>query len=297
MTFILSNEDYTHYITFPFKYEFYDPPQSSSLSEEEKIVKKLSLFSAVTEINVGRPPQKIKMNISSNRYYFYLISSVLNNELVKGFNQKASETAERREIPPLVNEEDGIEFYELEDLMIISPDVKVYQKYFCPLILLFNKTTEKYQRNGGTLGFDVEPGKYDRDFNIVYSSRSRMYIINYDFFLNFTSKNEGNIVLGAFPWNFTNLTENDFYSGKAETLNNRVHWSFVIQNFYIGNKEFNFLDLSLKNLIAFEDYFFTAPFNFYKLFKENFFQSYLEKQICSELNINDGYIYIYCNKK
>ncbi|MCQ2819876.1 MAG: hypothetical protein MJ252_21635, partial [archaeon] len=283
------------FISIPFKLEFYDPIYSMTETEEEKVFKKLNFFSTTIELYLGTKPQKIKVNLSTSRYYFYFISAKLNNDKVFGFNETASESFHKVDYQPILRSEDGEEYIEFRDWIKISENEKNASNYFVALITKFKDDTIENQRNGGVIGFDLEPRRFTNAYNFISAVKGRNLINQYDVFLNYTSDFEGNLLIGLYPWNLSNYRESDFIKSKAEIINDEVHWSIIIQSISIGNKQMDFFENPFYSLISFEDYMFTSPFSFLKEFKEKYFKKYFEKKICSELNYGE-YIYIYCNQ-
>ena len=271
----ISNFKYINSIIYlPFK------TKTKYLSKDPFFSKYLS-----TNFEIGTPPQNIEAEIDfqetdfhlsyTRKYIYFSYNKTLSNTYINTTDYKISTN----------NFLSGCRAKETFHFFI-SNDLNIKKEY--KNIPFFMSTSANY-KFGAVLGFAIS---FKGLRNFIYSLKYGGAIDSYTWTLQFNSLNEGLLIIGNEPHIYNNsfYDENKLRYCKIYKENNYFSWSFEFNKIISGEKSIN-LNINNKNIllgiIRPEINGIISPWEYYQNLKDNYFNNYLENNICKELSILD----------
>ncbi len=153
----------------------------------------------------------------------------------------------------------------------------------------------------GVVGFKMNNFGYHCEVsnNLIRSFKNKDYISNDQWYIKYTSENEGLLIIGAKPNEYiNNYKDENLFTINSLIIGGHYPWSFNLDRVIVGDDLISSepvraeIDNDMDLIQGSEDY--------YKYIKENFFNGYFEKGICKtdlwELNTYNKYYVISCDK-
>ena len=205
---------------FPFK---------KKESNDKDIIKSVLENKIYTEINIGTPPQKIPVQINLDIFSFYLADPTIKGDFPK-FNSTKSSSYSYSQRITFFNIQPFRSGYHSKDYLYFN-NTKLSD-------FLFILADQLYNNNSGVLGFAPMclHEKRVNDTNILDQLKKKNLVKSYVFTVNYTSENEGEIIVGDYPseYNIYYMKE-DFLYIKAEMRSYEFHWDLSFDGIYFNN--------------------------------------------------------------
>lgn len=254
-----------------------------------------------TEMEIGNPPQIVKLNLGLQTFSYYILSSkspeLKKNKNLSSYDPNSSNTFELDEY---------IQKYldkELEEGGYCYDDFKIgnSSKVNIPFLLAMGLAyISRLKINAGILGLAPE-----KPTNMAYTPisflseiKGKKLIESKIFFFDFSNedKNKGEMIIGVLPESYNNNT----YSQKIlKPLNIGVEgadliWGFPLNELFYGNEDLN-IGLHFKIIFNLEEWMITGPIEFNTTIYERFFKEHLDNQRC-QIYFTKSYSYYVCDK-
>ena len=279
-------------IIFPFttKSYLFDP------NDEYKFIFKNEIF---TTIEVGNPPQKVELFLTT-RTPFFIIKK--NNSIPEYYKNEFSSTYKYYDFSSI---------YYLNDEVLkkgVQSSEKIYlQNSFeeqtpipiTDLEFIYGIQYEKdSKRHMGVLGlqFISTSFVYSKEINIMVLLKKRGLTSNYVWNLNYTTDNSGFLVIGEYPHSF-----NDKKYNKENMKQINVHKEGaqnLVWNLYFNEIKYGDSDLSSHKTGKFAPQYgvLLGPTIFDNLITKEFFQEYLDNKKCERKTYDGKYDYYVCDE-
>ena len=178
---------------------------------------------------------------------------------------------------------------------------------------IYNKNEYEYHPNTClNIGFQSNKNiGFGYDLNFItqikhYKKNDISIIKDYDFTFQYTSNDEGFLVIGEKPHQFepNNFHEEQFLSVGSKNRKLTSEWYFDFDNIYYNgirindNSKYNssfYTDSSVKFDLSFG--LIEGTSNYEENIKKDFFNTLIDKQICFSEEVNNIYRIYYCDKK
>ena len=279
-------------IIFPFTTKSYpfDP------NDEFKFIFKNEIF---TTIEVGNPPQKVELFLTT-RTPFFIIKK--NDSIPEYYKNESSSTYKYF---------DNSSIYYMNDEVLkkgIQSSEKIYLKNtfedkdpipISDLEFIYGTNYEKdSKRHMGILGLQFFSTSfiYSKEINMMVLLKKRGLASNYAWNLNYTSDNSGFLVIGEYP-HFYDEKKYDKESMKQINVHKEgaqnIEW-----NLYFNEIKYGDLDLSTHKTGKFAPQYgvLLGPSYFDNLITKEFFQEYLDNQKCQRKTYDGKYDYYVCDE-
>ena len=241
------------------------------------------------KIKIGTPYQELKVNIEFTNNIFYISG----DEKYKKYNPKLSSSYK------LYSPNEKIEEFDLYIKGILSNETiyfnnKKYEDFF---FVLSKNSTKKSKMYPSSIGLGISTkiySKYSIAINFINILYLQKKIKSNSFFINQINENEGQIIIGNLPHEYEKIKNNfqKFEVAYSDSVSFYNYWC----------TEFD--KIKYNNLSYYENYMILFDFNlegiiignfYFELLKRDFFQYYIDKNICFENTVGD-YNYFYCDK-
>ena len=241
------------------------------------------------KIKIGNPYQELKVNIEFTNFIFYISG----DEKYKKYNPKLSSSYK------LYSPNEKIEEFDLYIKGILSNETiyfnnKKYEDFF---FVLSKNSTKKSKMYPSSIGLGISTkiySKYSIAINFINILYLQKKIKSNSFFINQINENEGQIIIGNLPHEYEKIKNNfqKFEVAYSDSVSFYNYWC----------TEFD--KIKYNNLSYYENYMILFDFNlegiiignfYFELLKRDFFQYYIDKNICFENTVGD-YNYFYCDK-
>ena len=241
------------------------------------------------KIKIGIPYQELKVNIEFTNFIFYISG----DEKYKKYNPKLSSSYK------LYSPNEKIEEFDLYIKGILSNETiyfnnKKYEDFF---FVLSKNSTKKSKMYPSSIGLGISTkiySKYSIAINFINILYLQKKIKSNSFFINQINENEGQIIIGNLPHEYEKIKNNfqKFEVAYSDSVSFNNYWC----------TEFD--KIKYNNLSYYENYMILFDFNlegiiignfYFELLKRDFFQYYIDKNICFENTVGD-YNYFYCDK-
>ena len=241
------------------------------------------------KIKIGIPYQELKVNIEFTNFIFYISG----DEKYKKYNPKLSSSYK------LYSPNEKIEEFDLYIKGILSNETiyfnnKKYEDFF---FVLSKNSTKKSKMYPSSIGLGISTkiySKYSIAINFINILYLQKKIKSNSFFINQINENEGQIIIGNLPHEYEKIKNNfqKFEVAYSDSVSFYNYWC----------TEFD--KIKYNNLSYYENYMILFDFNlegiiignfYFELLKRDFFQYYIDKNICFENTVGD-YNYFYCDK-
>jgi hypothetical protein len=280
-------------IIFPFIFSQlileYKKEIKRDLKTPDEIMLDLIETEYYTNIKIGTPFQNLKINIEFTKNLFYISG----DEKYKKYNPTISSSYK------LYSPNEIIKDFDLNIKGILSNETiyfnnKKYEDFF---FVLSENSTKKSKMYPSSIGLGISTNiylKYSIAINFINILYLQKKIKSNSFFINQINENEGQIIIGNLPHEYEKI-KNDFQ--KFE-----VAYSDSVSFYNYWCTEFD--KIKYNNLSYYENYMILFDFNlegiiignfYFELLKRDFFQYYIDKNICFENTVGD-YNYFYCDK-
>ena len=279
---ILSNFNYINSVIYlPFK------TKTKYISNDDFFSKYLS-----TNFEIGTPPQKIEAEIDFREIDFHLsytrryINFSYNRSLSKTYINTTNYKISTNNFLSGCKANETFYFFITNNLNV----KKEFNK-----IPFFMSSQENY-KFGAVLGFAIS---WKGARNFVYSLKNSETINSYTWTLQFNNLNNGILIIGSEPHIYNNsfYDENKLKYTKIYKENNIFSWCFEFNKIISGNEIINInYKKILLGIIRPEIKGIIAPLEYYTIIKNNYFEKYLDLNICKEIsffekNISNNDIY------
>ena len=253
-----------------------------------------------TEIKIGEPPQKVNTFISYNDCNFKIGKArkcIYTSEYLSYYNRNNSKDFNYTDYYAThLQEFEGNKGHSAEETIYAYTDLnlKNYSKFTNIGFYLGSDTTDPLC---GIIGLRMVNYALfcQKSNNIITSFKSRNIINNYQWALNYTSKDEGLFVLGS---NISELIPNykdeNLYSGYTIMGGSMHPWMLIIYKIECGeyNTTINFDEARVE--INNDNSLIIGGFTYNNYIENNFFNEYIHLNICSKnlvTNKEDNYKY------
>ena len=279
-------------IIFPFTTKSYP----FNTNDEFKYIFKNEIF---TTIDVGNPPQKVELFLTT-RTPFFIIKK--NDSIPEYYKNTSSSTYKYY---------DNSSIYYMNDEVLkkgIQSSEKIYLKNsfedkdpipISDLEFIYGTNYEKdSKRHMGVLGLQFFSTSfiYSKEINMMVLLKKRGLTSNYVWNLNYTSENSGFLVIGEYPhiydqkkYDKENLKQINVHKEAAQN----TEW-----NLYFNEIKYGDLDLSTHKTGKFAPQYgvLLGPTYFDNLITKEFFQEYLDNQKCQRKTYDKKYDYYVCDE-
>ena len=241
------------------------------------------------KIKIGIPYQELKVNIEFTNFIFYISG----DEKYKKYNPKLSSSYK------LYSPNEKIEEFDLYIKGILSNETiyfnnKKYEDFF---FVLSKNSTKKSKMYPSSIGLGISTkiySKYSIAINFINILYLQKKIKSNSFFINQINENEGQIIIGNLPHEYEKIKNNfqKFEVAYSDSVSFYNYWCTKFDKIKYNNLSYHenymiLFDFNLEGIIIGSFYF--------ELLKRDFFQYYIDKNICFENTVGD-YNYFYCDK-
>ena len=279
-------------IVLPFKTKSYpfDP------NNEFKYIFKNEIY---TTLEVGNPPQKVELFLTMRTPFFIL---KYNDSIPEYYKNTSSSTYKYHGSPYTYYLNDDVikkgiysgEKFFLQNSFNSNDKLAISEFDFIYGIEIENES----KRHMGVLGiqFFKSGNTYEKEVNLINSLKKNSYITNYVWNLNYTSDNEGYLVIGEYPHSFDSKNYNkdqlmqvNVYQEAAQ----KVLWTFYFDNIQYGDTKVN--ERRTGKLGA-QYGVILAPQNFDQLITKEFFSEYINNKKCERKAYKNKHEYYVCDE-
>ena len=242
-----------------------------------------------TNIKIGTPYQELKVNIEFTKNIFYISG----DEKYKKYNPTISSSYK------LFSPNEKIEEFDLYIKGILSNETIYFnnKKYEDFLFVLSENSTKKSKMYPSSIGLGISTNiylKYSIAINFINILYIKKQINSNSFFINQKNENEGQIIIGALPHEYEKIKKDfqKFEVDYSESVSFYNYWCSKFDKIKYNNLSYHenymvLFDFNLEGIIIGSFYF--------ELLKRDFFQYYIDMNICFENSVGD-YNYFYCDK-
>ena len=214
-------------------------------------------------LDIGKPPQKVDLNLRSKVYALFVSSSEIglpyptyNPKISKTYIQLSKNTSnfERQEF---------VKGYKIFESFLIN---KIEINYIT-LVL----ATKIAYNEAGALGLRLlKTHEFGGNLSFIYQMKQAANLDNYAFTLKYNDDENGELIIGSYPHLYDkNYNAKNFYFSRARDIGPSIDWVFDFDAIKYDNKSIS--GIITKCLIQIEFGLILAPFNLKKYFKDNFF--------------------------
>ena len=287
-------------ISIPFKVQNFKNGKSNRLISEH-LYKDL-----LVKLQIGEPKQNIQLSACLGEFTTFVISKDADGYKGGTYNKSLSTTYKNltkeesytfqtfsegiKSIENITIEDSNIQINDLEFILATEIGGNSCYDTYCEVLA-----------QPGILGFKLAH-LYDeleavRNTNFVPQLKKKNLISSYDFYFNFTSENEGNIIIGAKPHELNNNYINKVFSPIQTSLmtHNEIDWSISFDKIYYGEENM-YNEKSVMLRIEFG--LIIGSFYWHKYLLDNFFTPLINENKCFKGQTEElgstAYFY-YCN--
>ena len=265
-------------------------------NDEFKFIFKNEIF---TTLEVGTPSQKVELFLTM-RTPFFIIKN--NDSFPEYFKNESSSTYKYYDNSSI--------YYFNDDVLkrgIQSGEKFFLQKSFdnkdkyeiSPLEFIYSTDYERdSKRHMGVFGLQfLSPSNaYSKEVNFVNTVKKNNLITSYIFNLNYTSENEGNLVIGEFPHSF-NSEKYDENSLKQINVHQegaqKLVWNLYFHNIKSGEKTLN---EHKTGKFAPQFGVILGPRIYDTFITKDFFEEYINNTKCERKTYDDKHDYYVCDE-
>lgn len=260
----------------------------------------------LVKLQIGDPKQNIQLSACLGEFTTFVISKDADGYKDGTYNKSLSTTYKN------LTKEEGYTFQtfsegikSIENITITDSNIQINDlEFILATEIGGNSCYDTYCEvlaQPGILGFKLAH-LYDeleavRNTNFVPQLKKKNLISSYDFYFNFTSENEGNIIIGAKPHELNNNYINKVFSPIQTSLmaHNEIDWSISFDKIYYGEENM-YNEKSVMLRIEFG--LIIGSFYWHKYLLNNFFTPLINENKCFKGQTEElgstAYFY-YCN--
>ena len=244
--------------------------KNNSSTNTTSLYSQLYNASLETIIKLGNPEQKLLLRIEQQSYYLSISSNELSGNFIK-FNYKNSKTYNYNKI----------KIYISEKYMIAnqSSDILIFENNNLNNNITFLCVTEGKYFQTGTFGlFLKKDNKEITNSNILYQLKEKKLIKSYIFYIEYLNENKGKLFIGDYPHNFNKEKYKEINFKKTkEIIKNSNRFNIRFDKIMSGEKE---IKDQIEGYFELENGLIRGTTKYHENIKINFFNQYLEKNIC-----------------
>jgi len=249
-------------------------------------------------LNVGSNNEEIPMHLSFNNYHSFIVShNYTHGDFIK-YNQDASSSYKKLTFGPryfsFLNIKQGIESKETFNFKDINN-----KNTNCENINFILGTVPAVDVSGD-LGLKAYEYIKEKDFNRLtnYSFITNLYKNGYIkqkvFTLNFNNKNEGEIIIGSKPSDYSNYDEDTYKNAYIPSFNEETFWGFDTVISYINKDRIS--NMKEKVVLEIENNIIIPIKSYSDKIKQLFFKDLVYKSKCSFEDANETFSFYHCDK-
>ena len=263
------------YIIYPFK---------KSTKELKTYIEDLLQNDLEITIDIGKPSQKIDLNLRSKVYAFFVSSSEIGLPYPT-YNPKNSKTYIK-----LTKNVSNFERQEFVKGYKIYESFLINQKEINYITLVL--ATKIAYNEAGALGLRLlKTHEFGGNLSFIYQMKQAANLDNYAFTLKYNDNENGELIIGSYPHLYDKkYNEKNFYFSRARDIGSSIDWVLDFDAIRYNNKTIS--GIITKCLIQIEFGLILAPFNLKKYFNDNFFLNRCQEKFYNKRNIT----IIGCNK-
>jgi hypothetical protein len=281
-------------LRIPFKRHYNE--DLSSLSPKE-IIPKIYHSNMEIILEIGSNNQKVPFYIRLDQYGFFTSGSEANiNKYLNKFNEKESNTYNNITGKIQFHYQQFSSGYKSND-NIKFPNIKKKQN----LNFILVSEMGKIYNESGVIGFKNYHKVYDsqiENYSFLPQLKNLNLIKNLDFVFKFKDKDNGEIIIGEKPHEYSNYYNSEKFITIQTLINeeNEIAWGLKFNNIsFIDNKgKKNILQNSQLVYLKMELDGIYGPHEYEDLLKDNFNKLISEKKCFSETTLS--FKYYYCDK-
>ena len=287
-------------ISIPFKI------QNFNTDKNNRLISKHLYKDLLVKLQIGEPKQNIQLSACLGEFTTFVISKDADGYKGGTYNKALSTTYKnltKQESYTFQTFSEGIN--SIENITIEDSNIQINDlEFILATEIGGNSCYETYCEvlaQPGILGFKLAH-LYDeleavRNTNFIPQLKKKKLISSYDFYFNFISENEGNIIIGAKPHELDNKYLNQVFSPIQTSLagHDEIDWAISFDKIYYG-EESMYSEKSVMLRIEFG--LIIGSFYWQKYLLENFFTPLINESKCfkgqTEQLGSTAYFY-YCN--
>jgi len=256
------------YIIYPFK---------KSTKEIKTYPENLLQNDLEITIEIGKPSQKIDLNLRSKVYSIFVSSSEIGLPYPT-YNPKNSKTYVK-----LSKNISNFERQEYKTGYKIFESFTINQKEINNITLIL--ATKLEYNEAGALGLRLlKTHEFGGNLSFIYQMKAAADLDNYAFTLKYNDDENGEIIIGTYPHLYDkNYNEKKFFFSRARDIGSSIDWVYDFDAIRYDNKSIS--GIITKSLIQIEFGLILAPFNLKKFFNEKFFLNRCKEEFYSKRNI------------
>ena len=161
----------------------------------------------------------------------------------------------------------------------------------------FTGSTLKFDSGVLGLGRPVPKTVLDYDSNFITQLKTKKIIDNYNYFIEYTDTNKGNIIIGASPNTYNKEKYPDIINSTAKVPTQKdmyIAWGFKINNITYENGQYQ--NFATYSIIKVEYGFISANRVLFSLLNESFFGELIVNNICEIVNLPNNDTSFVCKK-
>ena len=249
-------------------------------------------------INVGSNNEEIPLHLSFNNYHSFIVShNYTHGDFIK-YNQDASSSYKKLTFGPRyfssLNIKQGIE--SKETFKFKDTNNKNTNCENINFILGIVPSVDV----SGDLGLKAYEYIKEKDYNrltnysFITSLYKNGYIKQKVFTLNFNNKNEGEIIIGSKPSDYSNYDEDTYKNAYIPSFNEETFWGFDTVISYINKDRVS--NTKEKVVLEIENNIIIPIKSYSEKIKEVFFKDLVYKSKCSFEDANETFSFYHCDK-
>ena len=279
-------------IVFPFSTKYF----STGQNDEFKNIFHNEIF---TTIEIGEPPQKVELYLTTNTRFFIIKKNETFPEYYKNISSSTYKYYDNSSIY-YFNDNILKRGIQSSEKAILYDSFESGSKISTPILDFIYCThyEEDSERHMGILGLQYFPTSfiYSKEINMMAHLKKRKLTTNYAWNLNYTTSDSGYLVIGDYPHNFD---PDKYKKDDMKQINvhregaQRVEWNLYFNEIKYGN-----IDISSRKTGKFTPQYgvILGPSLFDQMITKEFFEVHVNNHNCERKTYNDDFDYYVCNE-
>ena len=317
-------------IILPFK-----NTRNIDINDNESLLNKFIGQNYITRISIGTPAQEMNIHLTLRDYRFYIANNICYNNSISYYNY--SNSSSFNSLYPAESAFDDLADASLaSDKVSFYNDINLNSNLTIEQLKFYFYQTYKFKENTkifcGIIGLSINRENYDLDYydendylpsifqTLKYDDYITKYSWTYEYFDKINYKNniiqnksiidnyDGLLIIGKYPHEYNT----DIYAGHhlyniySDKDSYKFIWNFKFNKIYFyqiehNNKEESIININEKQVeLSFDYNYIISTQEYYDSIKENYFDFYINKNICAINNIkleSSKYLIISCKKE
>lgn len=267
-------------IVFPFKI---------SESKDKSYEIKNDLHST---IYLGDSEQLTDLFFYSEEHLYFI-----DDESCKGENFFTKNFSQYNKSRYIIELEEGEQAYEISETIYLYKDLELSKKEKIENFPFLIKTTTFERSNKGCflLGILYRTNKEERKINFLEQLKIRNLIADYTWTFKYKNDKEGLFIIGGEPHTYDpdNYNSSNYLVTKPQIDIHSYGWKLLFDKIYSGEDQ---VQNQINTRLSFSNNYILSDQLYNKTILKQFFNEYIQKEICHFKYKSIGHCYYYCDK-